>query len=194
MFLPFENDFCSTAIKVFPNFLTKEECEILIDYGNKQNKKIAEVGNENINKEIRKNKIVWFGEKDISLKWVMDKIANIVFNQNNNLYKFDLYGLTEDLQFTIYDTIDDGYKWHYDSGGASVRKLSLSIQLSDPKDYEGCELEFIESASADKEAKETLKPQGTLVLFPSYLAHRVTPLTQGTRYSLVTWVGGPKFK
>ena len=191
MFVPFQNDFISTQIKVLPNFLTKEECEIIIDYANKKNKNIAGVGNNYIDKKTRKNKIVWFGEKDGSLSWLYKKIASFVFDENTKHYKFDLYGLTEDLQFTIYDTIDDHYKWHYDSGGAQVRKLSLSIQLSDPKDYEGCELEFIESENGNK---DLLKPQGTIILFPSYLAHRVTSLTSGTRYSLVSWIGGPNFK
>lgn len=189
MFIPFENDFISTQIKVMSNFLTKEECEIIIDYANKKNKQIAGVGDNAIDKKTRKNKVVWFGDKDASLAWVYHKIASFVFNENTKHYKFDLYGLTENLQFTIYDTIDDHYKWHYDSGAAQVRKLSLSIQLSDPKDYEGCELEFIEDGD-----KNALKPQGTVILFPSYLAHRVTPLTKGIRYSLVTWVGGPNFK
>jgi PKHD-type hydroxylase len=191
MFMPFKNDFVSTQINVMPNFLTKEECEIIIDYANKKNKQIAGIGDNAIDKKTRKNKVVWFGEKDASLAWLYKKIAGFVSNENTKHYKFDLYGLTEDLQFTIYDTIDDHYKWHYDSGGASVRKLSLSIQLSNPKDYEGCELEFIETENGNK---DLLKPQGTIILFPSYLAHRVTPLTSGTRYSLVTWIGGPNFK
>lgn len=194
MFMPFENDFASSQIRITKNFLTKEECEIIIDYGNKKNKQIASIGNNSINKKIRKNKLVWFGSKDASLAWLYKKIISLVYEQNQNHYKFDLYGLTEDLQFTIYDTIDDHYKWHCDSGAGIVRKLSLSIQLSDPKDYEGCELQFIESLDNEDSNKDILKQQGNLVIFPSYVPHKVTPLISGKRYSLVTWIGGPNFK
>jgi PKHD-type hydroxylase len=71
-----------------------------------------------------------------------------------------------------------------------VRKLSMSIQLSDPKDYKGSQLQFWET----QKDKNFPNSQGTAIIFPSYMLHRVTPLLSGTRYSLVTWVGGPNFK
>ena len=71
-----------------------------------------------------------------------------------------------------------------------IRKLSLSIQLTDPKEYEGGELYLHEN----EEGKEMKKGQGDLVLFPSYILHEVKPVTKGERNSLVTWVTGKQFK
>jgi PKHD-type hydroxylase len=70
------------------------------------------------------------------------------------------------------------------------RKLSLSIQLSDPAAYEGCELEL----SFGDGIKTAPRKRGTVVAFASYVLHRVTPITAGTRKSLVVWVSGPEFR
>lgn len=81
--------------------------------------------------------------------------------------------------------VDDKYDWHLDYGpsNARLRKLSVSVQLSSPTDYDGGELEFRASGVAPKE-------QGALVVFPSFLGHRVLPVTRGIRYSLVAWAIG----
>lgn len=191
MFNPFELDFSTNQIITTPNVFTKEECEVIIDYCTKKIKKTAEIGNNVVNKEIRKNKIVWISNDDISLAWVIGKISNYIYQINKQYYNYDIYGLTEDIQFTEYSEIDDHYDWHSDSTlGSIIRKLSFSIQLSDSKDYEGCELEF----NILKDNDNSFIEQGTAIAFPSYMSHRVTPLKSGKRYSLVIWVGGPNFK
>jgi len=73
-----------------------------------------------------------------------------------------------------------------------VRKLSISIQLTDPEEYEGGELKLYDGD--DKEAQVMDKTQGTLIIFPSYVLHEVMPITKGTRNSLVTWITGKQFK
>lgn len=192
--LSFENDYNSVQIVNIPNVLTKEECEIIIDYANKQKKIIAKIGNNSLDKNVRKNNIVWLNlSKDISLGWLFRKIAQTIYDTNKNVYNFHIIGLTEDFQFTEYSEVDDQYKWHTDCGGSNVRKISATIQLSDPKDYEGCDLEFSHLPNENKKDNDVSKQQGTIVIFPSYLAHRVTPLKSGKRYSLVIWVGGNKF-
>ena len=194
--LSFENDFNSVQFLNMPNFLTKEECEIIIDYANKQKKIAAKIGINTLDSKTRSNNISWLSmTKDRSLGWLYNKIAKAVYEANKNVYNFHIIGLTEDIQFTEYCEIDDHYKWHTDCGGANVRKISLSIQLSDPKDYEGCELQFahIHNDDADKKNDDATKQQGSIIIFPSYLTHRVTPLKSGKRYSLVNWIGGNKF-
>ena len=204
--LSFENDLNSIQILTLPNFLTKEECEIIIDYANKQKKVIAKVGLNTLDKETRSNNIGWLSvSRDKSLGWLFNKIASVIYKSNKDVYNFHIIGLTEDIQFTEYCEIDDHYKWHTDCGGSNVRKISASIQLSDPKDYEGCELEFAHYPHIDETKKETdisklqkeqsniAKQQGSIIIFPSYLTHRVTQLKSGKRYSLVVWVGGNKF-
>jgi PKHD-type hydroxylase len=72
-----------------------------------------------------------------------------------------------------------------------VRKLSISIQLTDPEEYEGGELKLYDG---EEEGVLMDKTQGTLIIFPSYVLHEVMPVTKGTRNSLVTWVTGKQFK
>jgi PKHD-type hydroxylase len=192
MFVPFEMDRASTLVQGFKDFLTKEECEIIIDFCTKKINQTAEIGNNEINKKIRKNKVAWISVRDISLKWLIQKIVGALKDINDKTYNFDVYGLTEEIQFTEYTEIEDHYDWHFDSGPMTqIRKISMVIQLSDPKDYEGCELEII---NQEKSSDDKSKNQGTLIVFPSYIAHRVTPLKSGKRYSLVVWAGGPNFK
>jgi len=192
MFISFENDSTSQSIQGISSFLSKEECEIIVDFSLKKIAKEAEIGNAEKNNKIRKNKVSWLNEHDISLAWLYKKIIQALKEINDNVYKFNIYGLTEEIQFTQYTEINDHYDWHTDSGpNTNPRKLSIVIQLSDPKDYEGCELTFLNQT--DEFTKE-LKKQGSLIIFPSYLAHKVIPLIKGKRYSLVCWVGGPNFK
>jgi PKHD-type hydroxylase len=180
-------------------FLTKEECEILVDYALKQKKEVATVGNNELKTDVRSNNVVWLNTKNNqTLHWLFERVGQIIQDVNNHAYKFDLYGLVEDFQFTAYENINDHYHWHIDSGSPqTTRKLSVTIQLSDPKDYEGCELQFAHEDNADKTAPlpENIKRgQGSITIFPSFLAHRVTELTSGKRYSLVIWCSGKPFK
>ena len=143
--------------------------------------------------DIRKNKISWLEVNEES-KDLYIKISNIVQHLNERFYKYDLTEM-EDLQYAEYhsDTLghytthsDDGYKYNL------FRKLSLSIQLSDESEYKGGELVFHRFSTKHPEVAP--KTKGTLILFPSYVLHEVTPVTEGLRKSLVSWVVGPRFK
>ena len=120
--------------------------------------------------------------------WVFRKLQ-IILTQINLNYQFDISGFMEGTQ--IYEYKPGGYlDWHMDiaKGYMSTRKLSMSVQLSDGADYEGGDLEFLDFK--DKKAPRGL---GDLIVFPSYMMHRVTTLTQGTRISWVSWVHGKPF-
>ena len=86
------------------------------------------------------------------------------------------------------------YKWHTDCGAkeTSTRKLTAIVQLSDETLYEGGNLEF---GITDKSGKNYTAPRtrGSIIIFPSFLSHRVTPVTKGRRYSLITWMNGDCF-
>ena len=140
--------------------------------------------------DIRSSNITWlYGNDD--LEWVFRKITDVVLFLNNKYFNFDIFGLNEGFQFTNYKAPSDKYGKHIDRGhGTLVRKLSLSIQLTDPKDYEGGELILYEG----EKGTEMKKDQGTLILFPSYVMHEVKPVTKGERNSLVSWVTGKQFK
>jgi len=107
----------------------------------------------------------------------------------NQRYKFQLTGFRERFQLASY-TGKGHFDWHSDLGRSetSTRKMSLSVQLSDPATYEGGGLEFF---GQDK----LILPRaiGTVIVFPSFLIHRVTPVMRGTRLSLVAWVHGAAF-
>jgi PKHD-type hydroxylase len=120
-------------------------------------------------------------------------MAYIARQLNGQYYRFDLYGFLEDFQYTVYLGGEAGhYDWHIDAGASTVspRKLSLVLQLSDPSEYEGGELQFMTSSGITTVRKE----KGFVVAFPSYTLHRVTPVTSGIRKTIVVWITGPAFR
>jgi PKHD-type hydroxylase len=166
---------------------TKEECEKIINIA--KNKGLI-IGTTFGKSNARKSKISWLYSSD-DMEWVFRKVTDIILNLNDRFFKFDIFGLNEGFQFTNYKAPSDKYGKHVDNRvNFVVRKLSLSIQLTDPKEYEGGELYLY------NDDKGTLmdKTQGTLIMFPSYVLHEVMPVTKGERNSLVTWVTGKQFK
>lgn len=117
--------------------------------------------------------------------WVFQRLQQVVDTVNTS-FRFDLNPFfDEGFQYTQYP--EGGYyDWHTDIGGgpSEDRKLSLVLLLND--DYEGGELQFFPARF------DIPKKQGTLAVFPSFMTHRVAKVLKGTRYSLVTWVSGPK--
>jgi len=113
----------------------------------------------------------------------------IVDGTNQHHFDFEIAGIMHGLQLLEYTSNEtkQHYGWHIDVGGGSSygRKISMVVQLSDPADYDGGELQV-------DEGSEVVMPKerGRVNLFPSYMRHRVTPVTRGTRWSLVIWVQG----
>lgn len=142
--------------------------------------------------DVRKSSIRWITQAN-DTSWIYDRLAFIVRQINGQFFNFDISGFVEDFQYTVYEAENEGhYTWHVDMGKetTSPRKLSLVMQLSDPSEYEGGDLQLLTSAH------ETIieKKKGHIVVFPSYVLHRVTPVTKGIRKSLVIWIAGPPFK
>lgn len=180
------------AFAYMDNVFTDEECEKIIQIGNSKEKYNAEVNNNNqfYNPSVRKNKVSWLEPED-NLYWMYKKLTDVVLNLNPAYFGFDLIGFTEKTQFSEYSEINDGFKMHLDKTfGSVIRKLTLVIQLSDPKDYEGSELILHTSSEPDVMTKK----RGSVIAFPAYAMHEVRPLISGKRYSLVCWLGGPNFK
>ena len=170
---------------------TPEECQQIIDYAKQFDKKDARITDKDkLNLKIRESKIVWI-TPDPEIDWVYRRLTDIIMKLNDDYFRFDLFGLIESLQFTEYNAPSGHYSKHVDSVfNGPIRKLSITIQLSDPKNYEGGELQIhIESVP-----KVMKKEQGTLIAFPSPTLHEVTPVTKGRRYSLVGWITGKPFK
>jgi PKHD-type hydroxylase len=154
--------------------------------------------------------------------WIYELIMPFLYEANSKAgWNFEV-DYTEALQFTVYNK-KQFYGWHIDGGFDSYssyvkdtplnknlknpkttddfmvgknRKLSMTISLSDPEDYKGGNLNFDLGPHSEKrfvECKE-IKKQGSIVVFPSFVHHQITPVTKGTRYSLVSWTLGKPFK
>jgi PKHD-type hydroxylase len=170
------------------NLFTPEECMAIIAIGNAKLEKATVFGGED-KKDIRESQIAWLYGADI--EFAFRRVTDAVLNINSQFFNFDLFGLAEGFQFTKYDAPTGHYGMHIDKMlNGTVRKLSLTIQLSSPEDYEGGELALQLSKESDIMPKEL----GKMVVFPSYVLHEVRPVTKGTRYSLVAWITGKPFK
>jgi len=122
--------------------------------------------------------------------WLYERMAGIVKTLNRH-YQFDLKGFSESFQYMVYRDSEGGhFDWHIDQGPQPPRKLSLTLQLTDPSRYEGGELQF----NAGDMIISAPRDRGVAIAFPSYVVHRVTPVTAGTRKAIVAWVTGPNFK
>ena len=179
------------------NGFTSEELDKLVAYGDAQVKLKATVGGsteEDDIKAIRESIVSWLSCQS-ETEWFFNRLSWITRQLNGQFYKFDLYGFCEDMQFTVYNGETNGhYTWHVDAGAKDSsmppRKFSLVLQLSDPTDYEGGDLQVFTSA----EPTSITKKRGLIAAFPSYTLHRVTPITSGIRKTLVVWASGPSFK
>jgi PKHD-type hydroxylase len=150
----------------------------------------ASVGEEGKVSDYRISDIAWIEDNSES-KWLFSKIADYAKMANKEMWDFDIWGYHDNLQYTTYYGDGGHYDWHLDLGlgGSNSRKVSITVQLSDPDDYEGGDFQIMKGPRI-----ETLpKSKGTVLLFPSYLLHRVTPVTKGVRKTLVLWVGGYPF-
>ena len=169
------------------NAFSKEECQTIINIA--KNKGLIK-GTTKEESDVRDSKISWLYPVD-GMDWVFRRVTDITLNLNERFFKFDLFGINEGFQFTNYEAPSGKYGKHVDRAmNMAVRKLSISVQLTNPEEYEGGELKLYDGE------EETVmdKTQGTLILFPSYVLHEVMPVTKGTRNSLVTWITGKQFK
>lgn len=172
------------------NGFTKDECKSIIVLGESKTLHRGRVRLQEVeDKTIRDSDVSWLYPEDCS--WLFRRLTDIVTELNNRYFKFQLFGFIEGLQFTRYSAPGGYYGKHVDRvTGGQIRKLSLSLQLSEPADYTGGELKIY----CSDDPTISSKTQGHLTLFPSYMLHEVTPVTAGTRYSLVAWLTGEPFK
>jgi PKHD-type hydroxylase len=171
---------------VFTGIFSPEECSRIMGLGQNRPQRPGRMMYARPN--IRRSTIAWIDIQEDS-QWLYEKVWT-TFQAVNRWFRFDLFGLVDEIQFAKY-AVGDGFGWHLDAGGGqtSTRKLSMSVQLCDDEDYAGGDLELCACPLLDPHRR-----RGTIIVFPSFLAHQVTPVTRATRYSLVTWAHGPPFK
>jgi len=174
---------------------TKEECQRIIEYSNGAYPASGRIGlkdgNVGVDKSIRNVETFAIPNTKENL-WLFEKIAKAVMIANNEYFDFEIMGINSELQLLKYESTENlaHYNWHSDSGtqATSTRKISVSVQLSEPDDYEGGELQVNNYGTIITASKEL----GSVHLFPSYSVHRVTPVTKGIRYALVIWINGSR--
>ena len=147
--------------------------------------------NAQVDDVLRDSQVRWMGPTD-STHWIYQWIWDSVVITNQNGWEFDIRGMGEALQYTVYDSNvgDAHYNWHRDIGGnQNHRKVSLTIQLSDESEYAGGHFEM-----EDIGKFEMFRGKGDAIMFPSFFRHKIHPITYGVRKSLVVWITGPKIK
>ncbi|NEQ35295.1 MAG: 2OG-Fe(II) oxygenase [Okeania sp. SIO3I5] len=129
--------------------------------------------------------------------WVWQRLINNVVYANNSWWNYDIVGILEFIQLICYDStnssdqIQDNCDLHIDNEYPfSFRKISFSVELSDPNSYEGAEL----SLYVQENPKILPRSRGTMIMFPSFILHEVTPIIKGKRWALIGWVTGPQFR
>ena len=153
---------------------------------------VAATGQDDLSKvsEYRKSQVKWCPQNE-EWEWVYRKLHNMIVEANDIMWKLDLSTMNEQIQYTEYYEGGGHYDWHMDCGIGiqNQRKISVTVQLSSPEEYEGGDLEF----NIGQHLVAT-RHQGAAVIFPSFYLHRVTPVTKGTRKSFVLWVGGEPYR
>jgi len=175
----------------FFNYEERSNIQELVNTLEFENARIVSDGDGGYHdKKYRKSNVKWiyFSEET---KWLFVKLMKLIQSTNNIHWNFDLVMAREPIQYTEY-TDDGHYDWHIDAGGGYMnqRKVSVSVLLSDPNEYDGGDLQIWPGG----EIKTAEKVLGGVTLFPSCLLHRVTPVTKGVRKSLVFWVGGIPYR
>lgn len=184
--------------KLYENVFTKEECELIISkYGNDPSLFYGMVGSESFN-VIPSHRVVKTMDITEEMEpWLYTRIVELVYRINEETFKFDLYGMLDDFVLGVYNA-DNGeygnghFTWHVDAAGgtSAFRKLSVIVALSDPTEYEGGEFQVFSGGIANYSKLD----QGSVIVFPSYMQHRVTPVTEGSRKVLINFAVGPRFR
>jgi PKHD-type hydroxylase len=133
--------------------------------------------------------------------WIFQRMNFVIEAINNQYYGFELNGY-DTFQYTEYESSENGkYDWHMDTilgknkpnNFIDTRKLSVTMCVNEPGDeYEGGEFQI--NNGIEKECETITTKKGRMIIFPSFMIHRVAPVTKGKRKSIVVWVEGPKFK
>lgn len=190
----------------FKEGLTKDEVKKIINLASELPIERASTINQNGDavpdsdpNGVRSSMVKWIPQHG-QWAWLYTKLLAFAKEANDSLWNFDLITAPESIQYTEYYAHENGhYDWHQDIGPGDLpsrRKVSITIQLSDSEEYEGGELQITTGGDTSNDWGATTCPRGSgvAVLFPSYLMHRVSPVTKGTRRSLVLWVGGAHYK
>jgi PKHD-type hydroxylase len=196
--IPPRQQYKSEYLAYWEDFLTSDDLNYLNYSHEWQGIKNAGIGTipNQYDSSIRNSRVNWMYKNEDNSK-IWSKFANAIAEVNSRFFHFDLTGCFEPAQLTLYSgSLEEHYNWHTDFDAANSefttpRKLSMSLLLTDPSEFQGGELQV----KTTSDAVMTLEQKkGRAWFFPSFMLHRVSPVTFGVRKSLVLWVAGPPFK
>lgn len=176
----------------YTNAFTPEECDLIISQLETLPKQQGVTGTDGTEQipDYRVSEISWVPTEDKYI-WIYDRISELAINANKEMWNYDLWGYADGIQYTNYYDNGGHYDWHADLGPfMSNRKVSCVLQLTDPDELEGGDLQINNGAGAIT----VPKGRGILTIFSSFVLHRVTPLTKGNRKTLVAWISGPNLR
>lgn len=184
------------GLVTWANLFTPAELDAVARYGDSLTQERAELQAKGTGRDsIRVTRVAWF-MRNAQTESFYARMEDVVLRINAQFFRYDLSGVVA-FQYAVYDGSEGGhFDWHKDYGrdyGAAdqePRKLSVSIQLSNSADYQGGDLEV----RGGNETDVAPRSRGAVAAFPSYVLHRVTPITSGARKSLVVWAVGPEFR
>ncbi|HYC36980.1 MAG TPA: 2OG-Fe(II) oxygenase [Usitatibacter sp.] len=176
----------STTPLCFPGIFTSRECDDILAIAEPRLKYRS--GLSVPREGVRTALTAWL-DPGPETQAVTDRLSRLV-HQVNAYYDFDIVGFRDPLLISRY-LPEDHFDWHFDVAdpATSTRKLSLSVQLSEPSEYDGGALEF-----SPRGELPFARARGSVIVFPSYLCHRVSPVTRGARAALICWAHGPAFR
>lgn len=196
-----------TYFYIFPNCVPRRICDDIINYGLQQSEEVGITGmfrgknlDDNELKKLHKmrdSSVVWMNDK-----WIWRSIESAVHIANKEAgWNFDI-SQPESFQFTKYKK-KQHYDWHQDDfprpdENGLMRKISMTVTLADGDEYEGgdfqLDLRNTSDGSPNIHTCHEARKKGSIIVFPSFIYHRVLPVTKGTRYSLVVWNKGAPFR
>lgn len=181
-----------------PNTFSNDNLQKIDEYVSKQELSDATViktdsgvvDDEHVPSDFRSTKMCWMCDDFEEIRSVYDEASSIVRQVNDNIWKYSIEGF-EAIQYGEYRSEENGhYNWHMDTparcNGGDIRKITFVIGLTD--EYEGGLFE-----TKTVETKSIKIKRGDIVVLPSFILHRVTPVTQGVRKTIVGWAKGPNF-
>jgi PKHD-type hydroxylase len=186
----------SGALVAWQGLFSEAELDAIVRLGDSLALENAElsVGGQGY-ENIRRTLVAWV-ERGSQTDMLYQRMEEAVLALNARYFRFDLSGLAS-FQYALYGGPEGGhFDWHKDYGRdpsdptREPRKLTLSLQLSNPSDYQGCDLQV----RAGNQIDTAPRARGTLIAFPANVLHQVTPIESGTRKALVVWAVGPEFR
>jgi PKHD-type hydroxylase len=180
-----ENDYVAAALS-FPEVFTSAECDAIVcGAGERLRYRTSQLHSH---EGYRTARTLWLAPGE-ETRLLAERLSYVIA-QVNRRYQFDIVGFRDYFLLAQY-AVGDGFDWHLDASDAesSTRKLSLSVQLTDPSEYEGGRLEFMPQGEIPFS-----RERGTVIVFPSFLCHRVSRVTSGARMAAVAWAHGPSFR